>query len=501
MPVNAARLLWDSADRRPDHPAVVDGARQATHGALRARAEGVASALRADGLRPGERVALLLERGAEAAAAFFGVLAAGGIAVVVNEGLRPRQIDHIVGHAGAARLLTTVELLARQPRPLQGGLHVIDLGEVPAAAEAPLPLHPCRPDAPAQIVYTSGSTGQPKGVAVSHANLLAAAGTVAGYLGLTPEDRLAGLMTLSSVYGMSQLLCTVATGATLVVERATLPRTIVETLRAAEVSVLAAVPPLWLRLLNGGGLREAPLPALRLLTNAGGHLPVEAVRALRQAQPQAALVLMYGLTEVLRSTFLPPEEVDRRPDSIGRAIPGAAVRVVDDDGHPVGPGEVGELVHEGPTVTLGYWADPALTARVYRDGAGGARRVHSGDLVRSDDDGYLYYVSRKDRLIKVMGFRVGPDEVVDALLASGEVHEAEVVGEPDPVWGARVVAHVVLAPHGDLARLKAFAARELPRHMQPARYEVHAALSLLPSGKHDLAALAAAPADLPSPLA
>jgi len=260
--------------------------------------------------------------------------------------------------------------------------------------------------------------------------------------------------------------------------------------------VVAAVPPLWLRLLDKTAFRTAPLAQLRVMTNAGGHLPVHAVRALRQAQPGAQLFLMYGLTEVLRSTYLPPAEVDRRPDSIGRAIPGAEVLVLREDGTEAATGEIGELVHRGPTVTLGYWNDPARTAEVFRphplrppDAPDRERVVFSGDLVKRDADGFLYYVSRRDRVMKVMGIRVGPDEIADVLFASGEVTEAAVVGEPDEQWGARIVAHVVLVPTGSLERLQTYCARELPRHLQPARIAVRDALPLLPSGKSDLAAL------------
>jgi acyl-CoA synthetase (AMP-forming)/AMP-acid ligase II len=207
---------------------------------------------------------------------------------------------------------------------------------------------------------------------------------------------------------------------------------------------------------------------------------------------------MYGLTEVLRSTYLPPEEVDRRPDSIGRAIPGAEVYVVRDDGTPAAAGEIGELVHRGPTVTLGYWDDPVLTAKVFRPnplrpaGAPDAERVvFSGDLVRADAAGFLYYVSRRDRLIKTLGYRVGPDEIVSVLHASGEVAAAVVAGEPDESRGERIVAYVVLATNGSAEQLKTFCRRELPRYMQPARIEVRDALAVLPNGKPDLTALRA----------
>lgn len=497
MESNAAWLLWHTAQRHPARPAIVEGRTTTDHETLRRRAAGIAVALAARGVVPGERIGILLDRGAPAAAAFFGVLAAGGVAVVINEALRPRQIEHQLAHAGARVLLTEAALLARLPRPLQTGCSVVECAEIAVDATGTLVPVSRRGDDPAQIVYTSGSTGAPKGVTVGHGNLRSVARTVIDYLGIVPTDRIAGLLPFASVYGMNQLLCAAGSGACLVVDRSVLPPAIVAGLRTAEVTVLAAVPPLWMRLLSGG-FRDIALPDLRVMTNAGGHLPVEMVRALRGAHPEARLYLMYGLTEVLRSTYLPPEEVDRRPDSIGRPIPGAKVWVVDEQDRPVPPGMVGELVHHGPTVTLGYWNDPTLTAQVFRPlpglTRGNERPVHSGDLVRQDEAGFLYFVSRADRIIKTMGYRVGPDEVVDVLMASGEVAEAEVVGAPDPVWGARIVAHVVLAPGGSLPGLRSYCERELPRHMQPAHYDVHDAMPLLASGKHDLPALEALPA-------
>jgi acyl-coenzyme A synthetase/AMP-(fatty) acid ligase len=196
---------------------------------------------------------------------------------------------------------------------------------------------------------------------------------------------------------------------------------------------------------------------------------------------------------VLRSTYLPAEEVDGRPESIGKAVRGSEVILVDESGGVVEGAGIGELVHRGPTVTLGYWKDAVRTAETYRVDpriVGSPERVvYSGDIVRRDAEGFLYHVGRKDRIIKTMGYRVGPDEVLDVLYASGEIEEAAVIGEPDPLWGARIAAFVVLSAAGSLERLQAHAARELPRHMQPSRYELRDRLPLLPSGKHDLLAL------------
>jgi acyl-coenzyme A synthetase/AMP-(fatty) acid ligase len=259
------------------------------------------------------------------------------------------------------------------------------------------------------------------------------------------------------------------------------------------------VPPLWLQLLATEAFRAQPLPALRAMTNTGGRVPRDAVRALRAAQPHAELFLMYGLTEAFRSTYLPPSEVDRRPDSIGRAIPGAEIMVLREDGTSCEPDEVGELVHRGPTVGLGYWNDPETTARVYRPnplrppGTPDTERVvFSGDLVRRDADGFIYHVGRRDKMIKSLGFRVSPDEVASVVFASGQVAEVVVTSEPDAARGELIVAHVVLAAGGALDRLKIYCGTEMPRYMQPGRIEVHETLPRTSSGKHDPKRLAEA---------
>jgi acyl-CoA synthetase (AMP-forming)/AMP-acid ligase II len=318
---------------------------------------------------------------------------------------------------------------------------------------------------------------------------------VSAYVGVTADDRLASLLPFSFDYGFNQLLCAVLNRAVLIVERSPIPQQIVGTLRSMEATVLAAVPPLWLQLLGTASFRNEPLPRLRAMTNSGGRLPVEAVRTLRSAHPAARLFLMYGLTEAFRSTYLPPEEADRHPDAIGQAIPGAEILVVREDLTPCARGEVGELVHRGPTVALGYWNDPEATARVFRPnplrppGAPDAERVvFSGDLVRRDEDGWLYYVARRDRMIKTLGYRVSPDEVAEALYASGQVLEGIVGSEPDPERGERIVAYVVLRADGVLERLEEFLRAELPRYMQPSRIEVRSELPRTSSGKHDLRA-------------
>ena len=488
-------MLFETSAAHEDRAAIHEGERSVAYGELATRAEAIASALARSGVEPGDRVAVMLRRGADAAAAFFGVLATGAVAVIVNDLLRPRQIEHILEHSGAAILLTAAEITDRLPRALSTRADLLDVDRIPRGES--FETVPRVDSDIAEIVYTSGSTGLPKGVTLSHANLWAGADAVVDYLDLGSDDRIASLLPFSFDYGLNQLLCCARTGAALVVERSPVPHRIVHGLREHEVTVLAAVPPLWLQLLGVESFQREPLGALRLMTNSGGRLPTKAVRALRTCQPQAKLFLMYGLTEAFRSTYLSPEKVDHKPNSIGTAIPGAEIIVLDDTRAPCGPGDVGELVHRGPTVALGYWADAEATARVFRPNplrpAGSPdseRVVFSGDLVYQDADGDLFFVGRRDKMIKTLGYRVSPDEVAEVLHASGEVAEAAVTSEPDEMRGARVVAYVVLAPGGELSRLEAFVADEMPRYMQPARIEVRTDLSRTPSGKYDVAATA-----------
>lgn len=490
---NLAWALWRAAEARPDATAVEDADGSWTYGRLAGRAGELAIELRELGVQPGDRVGVYMNRSAESAAAYFGTLAAGAVVVNINESLRPRQIEYIVQHSDAGVVLAHEQLLRRLPRPVDTDARFVvpdTVGASPSAA----PLRRTGGDL-AQIIYTSGSTGMPKGVLLTHASLWAGAQSVTTYLDIRPEDRLASLLPFSFDYGLNQLLCAVYRGAALVVERSPIPQRVVASLRRSEVSVLPAVPPLWLQLLGVDDFRQ-PIPSLRVMTNTGGRLPVTAVRALRNAHPEAGLFLMYGLTEAFRSTYLPPSMADDRPESIGRAIPGAEIMVLREDGSRCDPGEVGTLVHRGPTVAAGYWKDPDTTARVFRpDPLAPSGRtlpetvVYSGDLVKRDKDGFLYFVGRRDAMIKTLGYRVSPDEVTEVIHASGEVAEAVVVPEPHEERGSVIVAHVVLAADGSVERLTAFCRTELPPYMQPARIEVRQALPRTSSGKFDLQSL------------
>jgi amino acid adenylation domain-containing protein len=500
---NFANLLRRGSEAFGDRIALVQGTEQTSFGDLNRRAGQIAHALRTDGIGPGDVCAVLAKGPRDAAAAFFATLGIGATGINLNELYRPRQIEFVLTHSRARALVVSREVLEGLPRPVVTSANIVVLEDIRNSGRELSPLD-CDPEAPAQITYTSGSTGQPKGVLMSHENLWAGVRVVASYLGLREDDRIAGLLPFSFVYGFNQLTTALFVGATLVVERSTLVQDIVATLRRERVTVLAAVPPLWQQLLGMAAFRDHPLDHLRIVTNAGGRLPPSTVRDLRQAQPEAKLFLMYGLTEVFRSTYLPPEEVDGYPDSIGRAVPESAVYVLNDEGQLAKPGEVGELLHGGPSVAIGYVGDPEATANVFRSNpffrpGEPPRVVFTGDLVRRDEEGRLYYVGRRDRMIKTLGFRVSPDEICDVIHASGLVAEAAVVTEPDSNRGERIVACIVLRAGANLDQVRRFCGIELPRYMQPVRYLCLTAIPRNPSGKHDLLKLHAIVAADPSP--
>lgn len=485
---NFALSLAATAVRRPGDTAIVAGDESLTFQELAEHAGGVSRLVRRR-TGPGGRVAIVLPSRPAAAAAFYGVLAAGAVAVNVNERLRSLQIDHIVRHSGASLVLTSERVAARLPGTAGSAVPLVRVEDIPRG-DSYEPVVRVGADL-ALLAYTPAGTGLATGVAVSHANLWAGTESVVGYLGLTHDDRIAGLLPFSFDYGLSQLLCTVRVAATLVVDRSPAPARVAATLRRAEVTVVSAVPHQWLKLLETAPFRD-PIASVRILANSGGRLPVEAARALRRAQPQADLFLMYGLPEAFRSTFLAPALVAEKPGSVGRAIPGAEVLVVDEHGAECPVNSVGEILHRGPTVAVGYWDDEDATAWRFRanpvreTGVPATERVvYSGDLGYRDEDGDIYVVGRRDSLIRTRGRRVSRDEVADALYASGEVVGVLVGAEADDRFGARIVAYVVLGRGGDVDRLAAFGRRELPHYMQPARYEVRAALPRTVGGTFD----------------
>jgi acyl-CoA ligase (AMP-forming) (exosortase A-associated) len=348
----------------------------------------------------------------------------------------------------------------------------------------------------AAILYTSGSTGNPKGVVLSHRNVVAGATSVATYLENTSSDTILSALPLSFDAGFSQLTTAFYAGARVVLLNYLLPRDVLSALDKERVTGLTAVPPLWIQLTQ---LKwpEGIGQHLRYIANTGGRMPRETLAQLRSRLPRTKPYLMYGLTEAFRSTYLPPSEVDRRPDSIGKAIPNAEILVLHEDGTPCGPNEPGELVHRGALVGMGYWNDPEKTAERYKPlppGVAGREAglvlpemaVFSGDTVRMDEEGFLYFVGRQDEMIKTSGYRVSPTEVEEALYATRQVGEVAAFGSSHATLGQVIVVIVTPPPDGsvDVDVLLAQCRKDLPAYMVPANVEVQPGpLPRNPNGK------------------
>jgi acyl-CoA synthetase (AMP-forming)/AMP-acid ligase II len=344
----------------------------------------------------------------------------------------------------------------------------------------------------AALIYTSGSTGAPKGVMHAHHNVVAAATSITRYLGNTPEDIVVSALPLAFVYGLFQPLMTFLTGGTLVLERSfAFPLKVVEAMRRERATGFPGVPSMFSMLLSLSPHLLA-LPDLRYITSAGAALPASHIARLRGLFPPVRLFSMYGQTECIRTLYLPPEELGRRPDSVGVPIPNEEVFVVDEQGNEVPPGEVGELVVRGANVSPGYWESPEETARAFVPGRlPGERMLRSGDLFRRDEEGFLYFVARKDNLIKSRGQKVSPGEVEAVLHRIAGVLEAAVIGVEHPLWGEAVQAHVVpdrgahLNERSIIGRCRA----SLEDFMAPESVVFHEALPRTASGKVDYAAL------------
>jgi len=520
-------LITLAAQRTPQAIALTSGTSQLSYAELSTSVGQFAAGLLGLGLARGERVAIYLEKRFETVIASFGAPAAGAVFVPVNPLLKPEQVAFILRDCNVRVLVTSPERLALMKEVLaecHDLRHVVVTDAVAPSTSAdftlpgPLALvswrdllsSPARPghrvidvDMVA-ILYTSGSTGRPKGVVLSHRNMVAGAKSVASYLENKPEDVLLAALPLSFDAGFSQLTTAFHAGARVVLLNYLMPRDVLKAMEREKVIGLTAVPPLYIQ------LAQLDWPAainenLRYFANTGGRMPRETLNLLRQRVPQAKPFLMYGLTEAFRSTYLPPDEVDRRPDSIGKAIPNAEILVLREDGSACSPEEPGELVHRGALVGMGYWNDTEKTAERYKLLASDAPgreaglqlpeyAVFSGDTVRKDAEGFLYFIGRRDEMMKTSGYRVSPTEVEEILYATQMVGECVAFGVDHPSLGhaIQVIATNAIGTGArGLNDLMSECRARMPAYMVPAGIEIVAGpLPRNPNGKIDRKLLA-----------
>ncbi len=505
-------LLLDTAQQTPDSIALVHKNAEYSYSQLLELVIQQASALAACGLRKQQRVAVYLPKQPESASMLLAIPLAGGVFVPINPTLKAAQASHILQDCDVRILVTARNRLVSLAPVLKqcAKLETIilvdqksDDSDRPTMQtlswqaflnRAKSTTFPNSIDTDmASILYTSGSTGKPKGVVLSHLNMMTGAKSVAGYLGNHPGDRILAALPFSFDYGLSQLTTALVSGACCVLMEYLLPRDVIRTMEKQRITGLAAVPPLWIQLAQ----LEWPQSInehLRYFTNSGGKMPQATLSALCKRVPNASPYLMYGLTEAFRSTYLPPDQIDKRPDSIGKAIPNAEVLVVRPDGTTCDPGEPGELVHRGSLVAMGYWNDPGKTAERFKPSPAQLKdlplteiAVWSGDTVSMDEDGFLYFVGRHDEMIKTSGYRVSPTEVEEVIYASGLAGEAVALGVTHPVLGQAIVvaAAAIKGQKLDTTEIINYCRREMPTFMVPAHIEEFDALPRNPNGKID----------------
>ena len=509
-------LITTAAQRMPQSIALTSGAASMSYGELSESVSQFSSGLMSLGLARGERVAIYLEKRFETVIASFGAPAAGCVFVPVNPLLKPEQVAFILSDCNVRVLVTSPERLALMADVLSecpdlrhvvvtepvvnSGVMTSTLITWAELLNNPFQMgHRVIDTDMVAILYTSGSTGKPKGVVLSHRNMVAGAKSVASYLENTAQDTLLAALPLSFDAGFSQLTTAFHVGARVVLLNYLMPRDVLKAMVREGVTGLTVVPPLYIQLAQ----LEWPVEIsdkLRYFANTGGRMPGETLAALRQRVPNAKPFLMYGLTEAFRSTYLPPDEVDQRPDSIGKAIPNAEILVLRDDGSACDPDEPGELVHRGALVGLGYWNDAEKTAERYKllapDAPGrqpGLQlpeyAVFSGDTVRKDAQGFLYFIGRRDEMMKTSGYRVSPTEVEEILYATQLVGECVAFGVPHASLGHAI--HVIATfavdvEAGGLSKLMAECRTRMPAYMVPASIEVvDGPLPRNPNGKID----------------
>ena len=480
LPVRVEQLLERRAELDPRQTAVVCGGVRHSYEVMNDRAAACAATLVRGGLQPGDRVAIRIENSFDAVVALFGVLKARGVFFILNPQTPDDYVEQLLADSGASAVIThaspgAFEVTWRQVAGNRAVPH--------ASAEREL----------AALVYTSGSTGEPKGVMLTHGNLTAAAESITTYLRNTRDDVILSVLPLGFTYGLGQVTTACCAGATLVLERSfTYPRAIIETMQREHVTGVAMVPTMATLLLQQN-LKALSFSDLRYVTNAAAALPVARIQQLREALPGVAIYSMYGLTECQRATYLPPDLIGSHPSSVGVPIPGTSAFVVDGYGQRVGPGTIGELVVRGPHVMKGYWNQPEATADVLRPGPGGEMVLYTGDLFRSDAQGLLYFVERKDGMIKTRGEKVAPRQVEETIATLGGVAEVAVYGVPDEVTGEAIIAVVVPNPGVSLTPdgIRRHCLEQLALYMVPKVVDIRATLPTTATGKISRRALRA----------
>ncbi len=488
MPSSVARFLCETAERLPDKVAIVCKTRSATFSQLHQEALATAECLRELGVEPGDRVGICMEKTLDQVSVILGVLFGNAVVVPILPRLKQPNIQHIIENSGMTALVTDSDRMNEVTEFTDRTKLIIGHGEIDSDwPNLPYLRRFIRPrmffdriaNDNAAIIYSSGSTGRPKGILISHRNLADGTDIVAEYLGTNEEDRIGCVLSFNFDYGLNQIWQTIRKGATLYLHNLALPNDLFALLATQKITALPVMPVIITKMFDKRlklATGSYDFSSLRYVCSTGGRLSDSMLRDLKTTFPSAKIYSMFGLTEAFRSTYLDPARIDSHPTSIGKAIPECQVFVLDENGEECPPNVVGELVHRGATVTKGYWRDPETTAKVFRSHPRfpGETLVFSGDKVRRDEEGYLYFVARGDEMIKTKGFRVSPTEVEAEVVRHPEIVDAVAFAVTNIEVGEDVACAYTTVTRQPLAEhtLKQYLKTHLPNHMVPA-YLIH----------------------------
>ncbi len=503
-------ILIRAAERHPEKIALIAEGKPFTYDELYQAALRLARLLQERGLQRGDRVAIYLDNGFPAAVSIFATLMAGGVFLMINPQTKRDKLQFILNDSEAVILLTDGHLAAQFVPALEHSKYlkaVIASGDLKDTQGAALEVEPFEtvvhdtpplkapafviPNDLAAFIYTSGSTGFPKGVMMTHQNMVFATGSLCQYLRLTPDERIMLMLPMAFDYGLYQLFMAVNMGATLIVERSFIfPTLVYKRIREFEATVFPGVPTIYATLIAAHQKSGLTFPSIRKVTNTAAALPVEYLEPLKQIFPNALIFKMYGLTECKRVAYLEPELLDRKPGSVGKAIPGTEVLLRSPEGKPVPPGEAGILYVRGPHVMVGYWKREEQTAKMLVPGpVPGERMLCTHDWFRTDEEGFLYFVGRSDDIIKTRGEKVSPIEIENVLYRIPGVKEAAVIGVPDALLGQAIRAFVVADNGLTEKEIKRVCSKHLENFMVPHQIVFMDALPKSPNGKIDKKAL------------
>ncbi len=509
-PILVHQWLEKTASEFPDKTALVCGKESITYRELNEKSDNMAAALRLNGISHQDRVVIFLENSIETVISLYAVAKAGAIFVIVNEQLKAAKLAYIINNSQAKFLVSsgpkikTVSLAVNEchgkPKLIFTRINkkVTDQFNDSLAFEE---LTSSKPDTAgistvveiidqdlAALIYTSGSTGEPKGVMSSHLNMISAARSIIQYTKQCSGDIILNVLPLSFDYGLYQVIMSVMFGGTVILEKSfAYFHQVLLKISEYKVTGFPIVPTIVAMMLNLQDLSKYDFSSLRFITNTGAALPVEHIRRFRKLFPRLEIYSMYGLTECKRVSYLPVEQIDIRPDSVGIAMPNCRVLIVDNDGKPVNTGEIGELIIQGSNVMPGYWQDPQLSAKVYKTGYLNLRYLYSGDFFKQDKDGYLYFLGRKDDMIKTRGERVSPKEIENIISQYPGVAEVAVIGIPEPIMSQVPKAFIVKANGYNLNTddILKYSIENMERFMVPGAVEFIDALPKTPNGKID----------------